>query len=279
MAEERVQRRLAAILAADVVGYSGLMEKDEAGTLARLQSLRAKIIDPKIAEHGGRIVKTMGDGVLVEFPSAVTAVENALAIQQAMAKHEVDQPEDKRIQVRVGINLGDVIIEGDDIHGDGVNVAARIEGLCKPGEVYVSATVREHVEGKLAAHFVDLGEHEVKNISRPVRVFRVGNELKAVVAKEFSANALPLPDKPSIAVLPFENMSGDPEQEYFADGIAEDIITALSRIRQFFVIARNTTFTYKGTIRATRFLSAIRPGSPSRFPNHRHRTTRPRGYS
>ena len=279
MAEERVQRRLAAILAADVVGYSGLMEKDEAGTLARLQSLRAKIIDPKIAEHGGRIVKTMGDGVLVEFPSAVTAVENALAIQQAMAKHEVDQPEDKRIQVRVGINLGDVIIEGDDIHGDGVNVAARIEGLCQPGEVYVSSTVHEHVEGKLAAHFEDLGEHEVKNISRPVRVYRVGNELKAVVAKEFSANALPLPDKPSIAVLPFENMSGDPEQEYFADGIAEDIITALSRIRQFFVIARNTTFTYKGTIRATRFLSAIRPGSPSRFPNHRHRTTRPRGYS
>jgi len=247
MTEERVQRRLAAILAADVVGYSRLMEQDEAGTLARLQALRADLIDPEIADRGGRIVKTMGDGVLVEFPSAVAAVENALSIQQAMADHETDQAEDNRIRFRVGINLGDVIIEGDDIHGDGVNVAARLEGLCEPGGVYISGTVHDHVAGKLAAHFEDLGEKTVKNLARPVRVYAARIQPREGAALSDQAAPLPLPDKPSIAVLPFENMSGDPEQEYFADGIAEDIITALSRFSWFFVIARNSSFSYKGT--------------------------------
>jgi adenylate cyclase len=244
MAEERVQRRLAAILAADVVGYSRLMEQDETGTLARLQSIRAGVIDPKIAENGGRIVKTMGDGVLVEFPSAVAAVENALSIQQAISEHEADQPEGTRLQFRVGVNLGDVIIEGDDIHGDGVNVAARLEGLCQAGEVYVSATVHDHVEGKLAALFEDLGEHAVKNMIRPVRVYRASTGSGAAAALD--PELLPTSDKPSIAVLPFTNMSGDPEQEYFADGITEDIITALSRWRTIPVIARNSSFVYKG---------------------------------
>jgi len=249
VAEERVQRRLAAILAADVAGYSRLMEQDEAGTLARLQALRADLIDPEIADRGGRIVKTMGDGVLVEFPSAVAAVENALSIQQAMVDHEAGQAEENRIRFRVGINLGDVIIEGDDIHGDGVNVAARLEGLCEPGGVYISGTVHDQVAGKLAAHFEDLGEKTVKNLARPVRVYaaRIQSREGAAMSDEAEPLPLPLPDKPSIAVLPFENMSGDPEQEYFADGIAEDIITALSRFSWFFVIARNSSFSYKGT--------------------------------
>ena len=246
MAGERVPRRLAAILAADVVGYSGLMEKDEAGTLARLQLLRAEIVDPKIAEHGGRIVKTMGDGILVEFPSAVAAVENALSIQQSVANHEAGTPEEIRIQFRIGINLGDVMIEGDDIHGDGVNVAARLEGLCEPGGVYISGTVHDHVEGKLAALFENLGEKTVKNMARPVRVYSVRVQPDDGVNIANLAEPLPLPDKPSLAVLPFENMSGDLDQDYFADGIAEDIITALSRFRWFFVIARNSSFAFKG---------------------------------
>jgi TolB-like protein/Tfp pilus assembly protein PilF len=246
MAEERVQRRLAAILAADVVGYSRLMEVDEAGTRARLRSLQSDLIEPQIAADGGRIVKTSGDGILVEFGSAVDAVRNALGVQWAMQQHNVDVPEERRIEFRVGINLGDVIVEGDDIHGDGVNVAARLEGLCGPGEVYVSGTVHDHVEGKLAATFDDLGEQSVKNIAKLVRVYRV-REVTDEQPSHKSADApLSLPDKPSIAVLPFENMSGDPEQEYFADGMAEDIITALSHFRWFFVIARNSSFTYKG---------------------------------
>jgi adenylate cyclase len=245
MAEERVQRRLAAILAADVVGYSRLMEQDEAGTLARLQLIRAEILDPRIAEHGGRIVKTMGDGVLVEFPSAVAAVESALANQQEIIEHESTQPEERRIQFRVGINLGDVIIEDDDIHGDGVNVAARLEGLCRPGEVYISATVHDHVDGKLSAHFDDLGDQTVKNIARPVRVYRARGMVSDPIKQE-SAETSPLPDKPSIAVLPFQNMSGDPEQEYFSDGITEDIITALAHLSGLNVLARNTSFAFKG---------------------------------
>ncbi len=246
MAEERVQRRLAAILVADVVAYSRLMEKDEAGTLARLKALRADLIDPRIAADGGRIVKTMGDGLLVEFPSAVDAVRNALDIQAVMARRNADLAEDHRMEFRVGINLGDVIIEGDDIHGDGVNVAARLEGLCEPGGVYVSGSVFDQVAGKLDAWFDDLGEQTVKNLARPVRVFRA--QIKSEVAADPNpvAEALPLPDKPSIAVLPFENMSGDPEQEFFADGMAEDIITGLSRYRSLFVIARHSTFAYKG---------------------------------
>ncbi len=246
MAEERVQRRLAAILAADVVGYSRLIEQDEEGTRARLKVLHTELINPRIAADGGRIVKTTGDGILVEFPSAVDAVSNALAIQSAIAGYCAELPLDQRLEFRVGVNLGDVIIEGDDIHGDGVNVAARLEGLCGVGEVYVSSTVHDHVEGKLNATFDDLGEHAVKNISRPVRVYRARNETGAARPRGGVKTVLALPDKPSIAVLPFANMSGDPEQEYFADGLTEDIITALSRIRSFFVISRNTSFTFKG---------------------------------
>jgi len=247
MAAERVQRRLAAILVADVVGYSRLMEADEEGTRVRLRSLHSELIDPRIAADGGRIVKTTGDGILVEFPSAVDAVRNALAIQTAMPGRDANLPEDRRIVFRVGINVGDVIIEGDDIHGDGVNVAARLEAMCEPGSVYISGSVFEQVTGKLDAAFDDLGEQKVKNISRPVRVFRVEPVGEPAGADAGTAEILPLPDKPSIAVLAFENMSGDPEQEYFADGIAEDIITALSRFNWFFVIARNSSFSYKGT--------------------------------
>ncbi len=246
MAEKRVQRRLAAILAADVVGYSRLIEADEEGTRARLKRLHSELIEPRIAADGGRIVTTTGDGILAEFPSAVDAVRNALAVQSAIRRHDADQPDERRIAFRVGINLGDVIIEGDDIHGDGVNVAARLEGLCAPGEVTVSASVFDQVGGKLDASFDDLGEHTVKNISRPIRVYRARAEADAAAEPAAAEGPLPLPDKPSIAVLPFQNLSGDPEQEYFADGISEDIITALSHFPWFFVIARNTTFTYKG---------------------------------
>jgi adenylate cyclase len=246
MAEERVQRRLAAILAADVVGYSRLMEANEEDTRSRLRTLHAELIDPRIASDGGRIVKTTGDGILVEFPSAVDAVRSALAIQSAMAERNAASPNEHRLVFRVGINLGDVIIEGDDIHGDGVNVAARLEGLCKPGEVYLSGSVVDQVSGKINAQFDDLGEQSVKNLLRLVRVYRVSEESLSATNGSVSENVIPLPDKPSIAVLPFENMSGAPDQDYFADGISEDIITALSRIHQFFVVARNTTFTYKG---------------------------------
>ena len=245
MAEERVQRRLAAVLAADVVGYSRLMEADEEGTRARLRSLHAELIEPKISADGGRIVKTTGDGILVEFASAVDAVRNALAIQEAMRRRNVDVAEVNRIEFRVGINIGDVILEGEDIHGDGVNVASRLEGLCEPGEVYVSGTVYDHVEGKLAAVFDDLGEQTVKNISRPVQVFQVRTVADDVGLPVGPAKAPPLPDIPSIAVLPFENMSGDPEQEYFSDGLAEDVITALSHWHSIPVVARNSSFTYK----------------------------------
>jgi adenylate cyclase len=223
------------------------MEADEEGTRVRLRSLQSELIDPRIAADGGRIVKTTGDGILVEFPSAVDAVRNALAIQTAMPGRDANLPEDRRIAIRVGINVGDVIVEGDDIHGDGVNVAARLEAMCEPGSVYVSGSVFEQVTGKLDAAFDDLGEQKVKNIKRPVRVYRVrmaGKEAVGVEAAE--PPALELPDKPSIAVLPFDNMSGDPEQEYFSDGITEDIITGLSAFRSLFVIARNSTFTYKG---------------------------------
>jgi TolB-like protein len=246
MAEQRVRRRLAAILAADVVGYSRLIEADEEGTRARLRKIHSELIDPRIASDGGRIVKTTGDGILVEFPSAVDAVRNALAIQTAMAGHNADLPEHRKIVFRVGINLGDVIIEGDDIHGDGVNVAARLEGLCKPGEVYISGNVHEQVAGKLDTIFDDLGEQTVKNISKPVRVYRVRVATNKISQESNDGVELSLPDKPSIAVLPFENMSGDPEQNYFTDGMTEDLITDLSKISGLFVIARNSSFAYKG---------------------------------
>jgi adenylate cyclase len=237
-------RRLAAILAADVAGYSRLMGADEERTLERLKALRRDLLDPAIADHHGRIVKTTGDGVLVEFASVVDAVRCAVAVQQAMPERNTGVGADNRIELRIGINLGDVIVEGDDLYGDGVNIAARIEALAEPGGVFVSNTVHDHVRDRLPFVFEDLGEQQVKNIARPVRVYRV-REFDAAT-KSPSIAALPLPDKPSIAVLPFANMSGNPEQEYFADGMVEEIITALSRIRWFFVIARNSTFTYKG---------------------------------
>jgi TolB-like protein/class 3 adenylate cyclase len=254
-------RRLAAILAADVAGYSRLMGADEEGTHERLKALRRELLDPKIAEHHGRIVKTTGDGMLVEFASVVDAVRCAVAVQQAMPERNTNVGANSRIELRIGINLGDVIVEGDDLYGDGVNIAARIEALADAGGVFVSNTVHDQVRDRLPFVFEDLGEQQVKNIARPVRVYRVGpqgphpnpppqaaGDGSGLGARVGAAEppALALPDKPSIAVLPFANMSGDPEQEYFADGMVEEIITALSRIRWLFVIARNSTFTYKG---------------------------------
>jgi TolB-like protein/Flp pilus assembly protein TadD len=240
--QDRVERRLAAIFAGDVAGYSRLMGQAEAGTLARLNALRRELIDPEIAEHKGRIVKTTGDGILIEFPSVVEAVSCAVAVQHGMALRNAAIPQDQRIEFRIGINLGDVIVEDGDIHGDGVNVAARLEALAEPGGICVSRVVRDQVRDKLDIAFEDLGEQALKNIARPVRVFRIHPQGVVPVGHP----ALTLPDKPSIAVLPFENMSGDPEQEYFADGMVEDIITGLSRIKWLFVIARNSTFVYKG---------------------------------
>ena len=224
-------RRLAAILAADVAGYSRLMGADEEGTLERLKALRRELVDPKIAEHHGRIVKTTGDGMLVEFASVVDAVRCAVAVQQAMPERNTGVAADNRIELRIGINLGDVIVEGDDLYGDGVNIAARIEALADAGGVFVSNTVHDQVRDRLPFVFEDLGEQQVKNIARPVRVYRVRDSPPPRARQRRHQPALPLPDKPSIAVLPFANMSGDPEQEYFADGMVEEIITALSRIR------------------------------------------------
>ncbi len=246
MAKERVQRRLAAILAADVVGYSRMMDADEAGTLARFKSLRLEFFDPKAEQFGGRIFKNTGDGALAEFGSAVDAVQCAIEIQRGLARRNSKEPEDRRIVLRIGINLGDVIVEGDDIFGGGVNAAARLEGLCEPGMVYVSGSVYDQVAGKLDAAFDDLGEQKVKNISKPIRVYRARDETGEAAPLGDVGAVAALPDKPSIAVLPFDNLSGDPDQEYFADGMTEDIITGLSRFRSLFVIARNSTFAYKG---------------------------------
>jgi adenylate cyclase len=237
-------RRLAAILAADVAGYSRLMGADEEGTHERLKAHLRELVEPKIAEHRGRIVKNAGDGFLAEFASVVDAVRCAVEMQRGLSERNAGIPPEKRIEFRVGINLGDVIAEDEDIFGDGVNVAARLEGLAEPGGVLVSNTVHDHVRDRLPFVFDDLGEHQVKNIARAVRVYRVRDDA-APIAPPPASPALPLPDKPSIAVLPFANMSGDPEQEYFADGMVEEIITALSRIRWLFVIARNSSFTYK----------------------------------
>ncbi len=242
----RVERKLAAILAADVAGYSRLMGADEEGTLERLKALRRELLDPKIAEHHGRIVNTTGDGLLVEFASVVDAVRCAVAVQQAMPERDTGVAADNRIELRIGINLGDVIVEADDLYGDGVNIAARIESLADAGGVFVSNTVHDQVRDRLPFVFEDLGEQQVKNIARPVQVYRVRD---VGTGKSPSAPAPPvlaLPDKPSIAVLPFQNMSGDPEQEYFADGMVEEITAALCRVRDFFVIARNSAFSYKG---------------------------------
>ena len=242
-------RKLAAILVADMVGYSRLMAADEAGTLARLKALRAELIDPEIAGLDGRIVKVMGDGMLVVFDSVVGAVEAAAAVQRAMALREAGAPPDRRIAFRIGIHLGDIIIDGDDIYGDGVNLAARLEAIATPGGVCISEDAWRQVRGKVELDFDDLGEKELKNIPGRHRVYGVNLDPARLTPEAFEAltgERLELPDKPSIAVLAFENMSGDAEQEYFADGIAEDILTTLSKISDMVVMARNSTFAYKG---------------------------------
>ena len=243
-----MERRLSAILAADVVGYSRLMGANEVATLERLQADQAELIEPSIAAHGGRVVKLTGDGLLAEFPSVLGAVESAVEIQRAMPDRNRDLSDDRRIQLRVGVNLGDVLVKDDDIFGDGVNVAARIEGRCPPGGVAVSASVRDHVDNRLDLAFEDMGEQELKNIARPVRLFNVVLNGGGDAQPDISGKAESREEqaKPSIAVLPFTNMSGDDEQEYFSDGITEDIITDLSKVSGLFVIGRHTSFTYKG---------------------------------
>jgi adenylate cyclase len=237
-------RRLAAILAADVAGYSRLIGADEGGTLERLRTLRRELLDPKITEHRGRLVKTTGDGLLVEFGSVVDALRCAVDVQREMGGCNAEVAPDNRIEFRIGVNMGDIVVEDGDIFGDGVNVAARLEGLAEPGGICVAARVQEDAAGKLDLAFEDIGEQQLKNIARPVRAYRVATAARPAMTRPGADP--PLPDKPSIAVLPFANLSGDPEQEYFADGMVEEIITALSRIRWLFVIARNSSFTYKG---------------------------------
>jgi adenylate cyclase len=246
MAGQRVERRLAAILAADVTGYSRLMGADEEGTLAALTAHRSELIDPRIAEHRGRIVKTTGDGALVEFASVVDAVRCAVEVQEGMRARNADVPEDQRIEFRIGVNLGDVMIQDDDVFGDGVNVAARLEGLAEPGGVCVSDMVHQSVRSKLELSFDDLGPQQVKNIRDPVHAYRLRGQAPGDGSATGEGAPLPLPDRPSIAVLPFDNRSGDPEQEYFSDGITEDIITELSKISGVFVIARHSAFIFKG---------------------------------
>jgi adenylate cyclase len=240
------QRRLAAIVSADVAGYSRLMGRDESGTLRALKTIRKEVVEPAIANHGGRIVKTTGDGLLLEFPSVVNAVRCAVEVQTAMADRTAGIAEDRRIAFRVGINIGDVIVEGDDIFGDGINVAARLQEIAPPGGICISSRVHEDVRDRLDTAFDDGGPQTLKNIARPVQVWRWQLGTAATAKPAPPPTVLPLPDKPSIAVLPFQNMSGDPQQEYFADGMVEDIITALSRTKALFVIARNSSFTYKG---------------------------------
>ena len=249
----REQRKLAAIVAADVVGYSRLMGRDESGTLARLRKNRSEHLDPVLTKYGGRLVKLTGDGALVEFASAVDALTAAIEFQQAMAEANGDQPAETALVFRMGLHLGDLIVDGDDLYGDGVNIAARLEAEAPAGGIVISRTAHEAVMGRLKATFDDLGSLALKNIERPIQAFGVKwepSDWHQAVAAEVTAvpatAPLPLPDKPSIAVLPFQNMSVDPEQEYFADGVVEDIITALSRTKSLFVIARNSSFTYKG---------------------------------
>ncbi|MCH9000599.1 MAG: adenylate/guanylate cyclase domain-containing protein [Proteobacteria bacterium] len=247
MAQERVERRLAAIFAADVVGYSRLVAMDEEGTIARLKSLREELVDPAIAKHQGRIVKTTGDGLLVEFPSVVDAVRCCISVQRQMAARNVDEPETTRIEFRIGVNIGDIIVEGEDIHGGGVNIAARLEQIAAPGGIIISAAAFDQVRGRLDFAHEDLGPQELKNIPEPVRVYRVivGDDGTPPAVPD-EAEPFPLPDEPSIAILAFDNLSGDPDQEYFADGIVEEITAALSKVRSFFVIARNSSFAFKG---------------------------------
>lgn len=247
MAPDQTKRKLAAIFAADIAGYSQLMGADEEGTLARLKMLRSELIDPKNKQHHGRIVKTTGDGILIEFPSVVDAVRCAMELQQGMVERNADTPQDKRIEFRVGVNLGDVIVEGRDLYGDGVNIAARLEALAEPGGICISQTVLNHARDKVSFDVEDAGERALKNIARPVHVYRIiVDHSRRLAVSKADVPALALPDKPSVAVLPFTNMSDDPEQEFVSDGIAEDVITALSRYPSLFVIARNSSFTYKG---------------------------------
>ena len=240
-----MERKLAAILAADVVGYSRLMGEDETGTLERLKSLRRELVQPSIAKRKGRIVKLMGDGLLAEFPSVVEAVQCAVDIQEQMTAREAGVADERRIRLRIGVNLGDIILEGSDIYGDGVNVAARLETLAEPGGICASGTVFDHVKGKVEVSFEDLGQQELKNIPDPVHVYRILLDGKKP-AMSAHAPGLELPDKPSIAVLPLDNMSHDPDQDFLGEGISEDIITALSKFRSLFVIARNSSFSFKG---------------------------------
>ncbi|WP_065756240.1 adenylate/guanylate cyclase domain-containing protein [Bradyrhizobium paxllaeri] len=249
MSSEHVERRLAAILAADVAGSCRLIGIDEEGTLAQLKALRKTLFDPKIAEHHGRIVKNTGDGALVEFASVVDAVRCADEIQRSMAEQNTDVPQDKRIEFRIGIHVGDIVIADDDIFGDGVNIAVRLEGIAEPGGICISDDAHRQVRGKVESTLEDMGSQSLKNIAEPMRAWRARispSSSPAIKTSTAAAQPLALPDKPSIAVLPFENMSGDPEQEYFADGMVEDIITGLSRSKSLFVIARHSTFTYKG---------------------------------
>jgi adenylate cyclase len=251
LTSERVERRLAAVLAVDVAGYSRLMGRDEEGTLAQLKSLRKTLVDPCVAAHRGRIVKTTGDGMLVEFASAVDAARCAVEMQRGMAAQNAGAPQDTRIEFRIGIHVGDIIIDDNDIFGDGVNIAARLEGIAEPGGVCISDDAQRQVRGKVEVAFDDIGPQSLKNISEPMRAWRVrldGSAPSSAPAKPSAESSPPLglPEKPSIAVLPFQNMSGDPEQEHFADGMVEDIITGLSRSKALLVIARNSTFTYKG---------------------------------
>src|SRR5438552_1858147 len=235
-----MERRLSAILAADVVGYSRLMGENEAGTLEALKAVRADFVDSKITQQQGRIVKLTGDGMLVEFRSVVNAVRCAAEIQRGMRDRNADLPQDRRIEFRIGVNLGDVIVEGEDIFGDGVNVAARLESIAEPGGITVSHSVRDHVGNRLDLEFEDMGEQSLKNIAKPIRIYNVALE----DAPTQSPVSMMKEERPSIAVLPFNNMSGDTEQEYFSDGITEDIITDLSKISGIFVVARDTAFTY-----------------------------------
>ena len=240
MPEERVQRRLAAILAADVVGYSALMQRAEEATYAEFERLKRELIEPSLSRHDGRLIKTTGDGALAEFASPLAAVRCAVEIQDHLARRSGP------FKLRIGVNLGDVIVGQDgDLYGDGINIAVRLEGIADPGGILISEKVYSEVEGKLDVGFEDRGEQQLKNIAKPVRAYAVRAGAYSALTERLSA-APPLPDKPSIAVLPFENMSGDPEQEYFADGMVEEIITALSRFKWLFVIARNSSFTFKG---------------------------------
>jgi adenylate cyclase len=250
--EGRVERRLAAILAADVVGFSRLMAEDEVGTLTRLKTLRDELFDPKTEKYGGRVFKNTGDGALAEFTSAVDAVQSAMEIQRALTARNADIPQDRRIELRIGISLGDVMVDGDDLFGNGVNVAARMEALAKPGGVCISANVHEHLLAGADFRFNDLGQQEVKNIDRPVHAYEIETGPLTLDLPSAPNVDLPITDvdpvlsRPAVAVLPFDNLTHDPEQEYFSDGLTEDIITALSYWRTFPVIARNSTFTYKG---------------------------------